>query len=322
MLMQTPKCVYQHQLLYRHSNKDTPKRPIKRQHECMPQPRSKRIHHREVLEIPPYDTEIVPQGHHGYYPSPFAHIRFHGSAEYRSQSLERQQSYHDYYDPREPQQFQRQYSPSHGYSPYHGNRDYREPPQSYRHHSPSHEDPANTRTMAATAFLLKQQEQARRSNPPVSHNDKEFRRSHPPPPPPPNNDNPAPQTQEYQHRAIESEKRDLERNMDRVIKVYATKDDKYSGEKDDFFRPKLMTFMEHFKENPDKTLEQNFLLLVKKLEKLFEGLYFPNQRDTTLRNKLKKSMASSRISPVTQLRPPSTYEAMLAEYTNCFQVKA
>ncbi|KAG6221831.1 hypothetical protein E4U26_005700 [Claviceps purpurea] len=43
MLMQTPKCVYQHQPLYRHSNKDTPKRPIKRQHECMPQPRSKRI---------------------------------------------------------------------------------------------------------------------------------------------------------------------------------------------------------------------------------------------------------------------------------------
>ncbi|KAG6043536.1 hypothetical protein E4U39_004405 [Claviceps sp. Clav50 group G5] len=42
-------------------------------------------------------------------------------------------------------------------------------------------------------------------------------------------------------------KRDLERNMDRVIKAYTANDDKYSGEEDDFFRPKLSKSQEHCK---------------------------------------------------------------------------
>ncbi|KAG5965184.1 hypothetical protein E4U56_001884 [Claviceps arundinis] len=83
-----------------------------------------------------------------------------------------------------------------------------------------------------------------------------------------------------------------------------------------------LTFHKVFNENPDKSLEQNVSLLVAKLEKLFAGLFLPAQRDTKLRNKLKKAMAASGVSQVTQVRPPKTYEAILAEYKNCFKVKA
>lgn len=59
------------------------------------------------------------------------------------------------------------------------------------------------------------------------------------------------------------------------------------------------------KENPDKTLEQNFLLLVKKLEKLFEGLYFPNQREHNVTKQAKEEHGferdkSSDPTPATQ----------------------
>ncbi|KAG6052576.1 hypothetical protein E4U17_005653 [Claviceps sp. LM77 group G4] len=104
----------------------------------------------------------------------------------------------------------------------------------------------------------------------------------------------------------ESEKKELERNIDRVIRAYTTNENKYTGEEDDFFRPKLLKFREaaeyytenispnkpgindmiaqiqaHFeteanfelfegqwdeltfhkvvKENPEKSLEQNFV---------------------------------------------------------------
>lgn len=68
--------------------------------------------------------------------------------------------------------------------------------------------------------------------------------------------------------------------MDRVIKVYATKDDKYSGEKDDFFRPKLMTFMEHCTrwDIPDHAKAKLFpLMLTGKAAKYYTGTIAPNR---------------------------------------------
>ncbi|KAG6063205.1 hypothetical protein E4U32_001491 [Claviceps aff. humidiphila group G2b] len=67
-----------------------------------------------------------------------------------------------------------------------------------------------------------------------------------------------------------------------------------------------ITFHKVVKENPDKSLEQNVSLLVAKLEELFGGSFLPVQRDTKLRNKLKKAMATSGVSQVTQVHRSTT----------------
>ncbi|KAG6122763.1 hypothetical protein E4U13_001299 [Claviceps humidiphila] len=77
-----------------------------------------------------------------------------------------------------------------------------------------------------------------------------------------------------------SEKRELERNIDRVIRAYTTSEDKYTGEEDDFFRPKLQTFQEKCTrwEIPEDTMPKKIsLMLTGKAAKYYTGTIAPNR---------------------------------------------
>ncbi|KAG6103106.1 hypothetical protein E4U13_000729, partial [Claviceps humidiphila] len=210
------------------------------------------------------------------------------------QSLEWQSPHHGYYDYRGPPRFHRPYPPSQGYSSYHGYRDPRETSQFDRPYSKSHEDPRFHQYGPPTyepwwqpyfhsgpqGYYPRTPYQPQQY---YSHNDKEPRTSQPPHPPSPtnnNNDNPVTKPQNHKHQMTESEKRELERNVYRVIRMYTTSENKYTGEEDDFFRPKLLKFREICTqwEIPEDTMPKLFpLMLTGKAAEYCTGNISPNK---------------------------------------------
>ncbi|KAG5994705.1 hypothetical protein E4U52_000828 [Claviceps spartinae] len=109
--------------------------------------------------------------------------------------------------------------------------------------------------------------------------DQEQGRSQPSPPPPPP-PTPVPQPEAHQNQEKEVDEKKLERNIDRMIRAYTTNEDKYTGEEDDFFRPKLLKFEENCTrwEIPEDTMPKVFPpMLTGKAVEYYTGIISPNR---------------------------------------------